>query len=249
MGTRFIDLGLLVYLLLLTSASVIHLGVSMKIRHCCATSITVVMSFVYAGSTLLTTVGAPRARQGNEPSKPDSLRLKAKMAGGRYTGREQVVFSAVYKDLKQLSRDSIVVVTGVPVRNYGRLSADETTIRTYYRVRVDQVFKGNVEPKQIVTLAVPGGRVTFDDKSFAEIIPVGGLRRLLNDHLYALFLKSTTEEPGVYELTGGPQGAFRLPSSNEGVEPADLRKSDPLAASHWGRNVSQFLYDVQRSVK
>jgi hypothetical protein len=183
----------------------------------------------------------------SQNSSSGSLRERAKQAAGRYIGVEHPDRSVVHSDLATLAHQSTVVVVGTALENHCRLSADEEHITTDYQVRADEVLKGDVQPGSTITVSTPGGMKLFLDKTSA-VIRVPEFRRPINGRTYLLFL-SPSPSVDIFSLTAGPQGAFELPVSGKGVQPADLHSDDPVVVKYKDKSVKSFIREARRVAK
>ena len=127
---------------------------------------------------------------------------------GQYTSVELVHYYLVY-DLESLTQDSSAIVIGVPTSNECQLTSSRDSITTVYKVSVKEAIKGAFLPDSTITVGLPGGRVNFDDGTFAEI-RTPGFEKMVNGKEYVLFLTKGPNESQIYNLTGGSQGLFSI---------------------------------------
>ena len=134
----------------------------------------------------------------------EAARLK-----GEYIVSERASGWAKY-DLENLTNDSSTIIVGTPVLSTPKLSNSGEMILTEHQIRIDQTFKGNVQPNLVISLTVLGGKVKFEDGSTAEIqTPDQGPIEL--GKTYILFMSEKEKSiPSTFSLTGGGQGLFEL---------------------------------------
>ncbi|MDQ3221317.1 MAG: hypothetical protein M3Q26_11340 [Acidobacteriota bacterium] len=174
--------------------------------------------------TALTAIGLAQNRQqesrSNEIEKHIALRDALRRGGmraaaelnGGYMGSLDPNPDWLRFDIEMLTKNSHAMIIGVPLRNKGKLSIDGSTVNTVYEVVVYEVIKGNVEQGSVITVALPGGKISFADGITAEI-RTPGFRKMKNGKTYALFLNESNDD-GVFNLTAGPQGLLELLSQS-----------------------------------
>ena len=168
----------------------------------------------------LSKIGATRRPVGSKaPIMPQKeaedtrpLKEKAREAGSYVKDRAPKKIGA-FSDLAGLTRDSSAVVVGVPGDNVSVLSADGKGITIDYKVSVQYVYKSDLNEGDVITVSVPGGRVSFDDGSTAEV-RTPWFKKMMTGKTYVLFL-SPTERPGVFVTTGEAQGVFEIPTTRD----------------------------------
>jgi hypothetical protein len=205
-----------------------------------------------AATALAVTSATVARRSGAAPpaaaaKDPRSLREKARLGRGKFVGNVEFNKGAMKADLAQLIAHSAAVVIATVEENQCALSGDERVIRTYYKVRVEEVLKGGgVKAGSALTLSVPGGKVGFEDGSTAETQALW-FRKLVNHRRYVLFLdqKGRADE---FVTTGGPQGVYELPADGQGVVSHSGLREDPLRRFD-KKDVQEFLTEVRSAVK
>src|SRR5437016_1372453 len=100
---------------------------------------------------------------------PGGLREAARIQG-HYVGRTSFHEDWIQYDIATFTRESDLIVTGVPVSNRCHLTADGKSITTDYVFRIDQLHKGRVKPGAQITVPTKGGKVMFDDGTSVELI-------------------------------------------------------------------------------
>lgn len=172
------------------------------------------------------------------------LKEAAKLKGN-YVGIERTSDWGKYS-LESLVQASSIIVVGTPILSSAKVvGVDNDRIVTEQLVRVDQVLKGNLHENGLVTVAIPGGKVTFEDGTSAEIKTpdLGSVEQFGN---YVLFLKPSSDTANVYVLTGGGQGLFEL-SADSLIKPRG-NKADTVQ-KHKNQKVSHFLEQIRKTVK
>jgi hypothetical protein len=149
-------------------------------------------------------------------------------------------------DLESLTSHSSVVMMGTPQDGTSRLTPNGERIITEYKVKVSRIFKGQLQENELVRLIVPGGKVVFEDGTSAEIL-TPDLGPITKNQTYILFLHASADGTDVYQLTGGGQGLFEVPSSAWGVKPLGDKKD--LVQRHKDQTVNDFIEEIQRAVQ
>jgi hypothetical protein len=150
-------------------------------------------------------------------------------------------------DIESLTKNSAAVIVGVAGRNLGgHLTDDGMMILTNYEVIVQEDVKGKIIEGSTVIVSLPGGRVEFEDGTTAE------LRTPTFEHVktggtYTFFLGEVEKSPGVYTLTGGPQGLVELVDST--TVKSHGRDTDPIAEQTKGKDKQSFLKDIREQAK
>ena len=110
--------------------------------------------------------------------------------------------------LPQLVQASHLIVLGTADSNHCSITRDGQKIVTEYRIQVNQVYKGKASAGQTIIVALPGGKVEFEDGTTAELI-TPHFRKMENGRQYVLFLEERHPLGGEgYTLTGLQQGLF-----------------------------------------
>lgn len=143
--------------------------------------------------------------------------------------------------LQDLVHGSREVFVGTVRDGRSELEHHGRYIRTRYSVEVEQILKGSLLPGQVVSFLLPGGKVTFDDGTVAEV------RKekeppLLKDHRYVLFTLDSAEEAGL-RSAWADEGVFEL-LSNGSVHPHAYYSWDSSRAAK-ELTQEQFLSKVQ----
>lgn len=112
-------------------------------------------------------------------------------------------------DIETLTKKSQVIVSGVALNNRGILSRNGETLKTLYEFQIQEVLKGNVVFGDTIKIALPGGKVTFDNGTTAEV-RTPGFTKMFNGKTYVLYLSESSEGSDVYSLTAGSQGLLRV---------------------------------------
>lgn len=179
----------------------------------------------------------------------DAVRKGGLREGARikkhYVNSETTTGWAKY-DLESLTSHSAAVVMGTPVNSSSSLSANGERITTEYQLKVSRIFKGQLEENGLIKVVVPGGKVTFEDGTSAEIL-TPDLGPITKNQTYVLFLHQSKDGTGNFWLTGGGQGLFEVPASAWGIKPLGDKKD--LVQRHKDQTVNDFFDEIQRAVK
>jgi hypothetical protein len=146
-------------------------------------------------------------------------------------------------DIEMLAKNSAAVIVGVPTKIIGgRLTPSGQSIVTDYEVRVKEVFKGSASEGSTVTVSLPGGLVTFDDGTTAELKP-REFEPMKLGATYTLFLSESDNTRGVYILSGGPQGLVEIVDDTK--VKSHGRSTDPISEESKGKDKDTFLKEVR----
>jgi len=179
-------------------------------------------------------------------SAQDTRPLKEKAKESGFFRETQTPKSnTVYADLADLANHSAAVIIGTPQKNASVLSTDGKSISLDYSLRVEYVYKGKLQPGNLITVRLPGGRVKFDDGSVAEIM-TPWFKKMQNGKTYTLFLQPGTTD-GQFVTIGEAQGVFEIPTTEDdrlvkvhsGIPGSSVRKYN-------GQNVKSFLGELRR---
>jgi len=149
-------------------------------------------------------------------------------------------------DLESLTQNSSDVIIGTPIVSSSNLVGSGDGIVTEYKIRIDETLKGKLNTKRLVSLEVPGGKVTFEDGTSAEI-QTPDLGPIEEHQSYLMFLRPRDNSPEVFGLTGGGQGLFELSTSESVVKPRG-DKTD-IVQKHNNQRISDFLEDVKTAIR
>src|SRR5918996_897524 len=133
------------------------------------------------------------------------LHAAAKITGS-FVGPVDFHNEVVAMDLETLIHDSTVILVGQIGDNRCRLSADERRITTDYNVTVLETLKGTVAVGDSVIVSLPGGKVVFEDGTWAELLP-NEYRMPQMGERYVLFLAPSRYNPAAdVQSLAGPSG-------------------------------------------
>ena len=145
-----------------------------------------------------------------------------------------------------------MVVVGVPLDNRSKLSTAGFIAETVYDVKIQEVLKGEgFRPGDTVKVALPGGKVRFEDGTTAETV-TPEFEKMRNGGTYVLYLGTRPAGNGalypdsrvvVYNLIAGPQGLFEL--STEGKVRSHARPTDTVAKETKDKHVTMFLTEAR----
>lgn len=147
-------------------------------------------------------------------------------------------------DLEALTENSSMILVGTPLNSSSNLTGSGEQIVTEYKVRVDEPLKGNSGKNQLVNVVIPGGKVTFEDGTSAEI-KTPDLGPIEEKKTYVFFLSQSQEGDGVFRLTGGGQGVFELSSSI--VKP--LGHSVDVVQKHRNQPLNDFIEEIRTAIR
>ena len=149
-------------------------------------------------------------------------------------------------DVESLTQNSSDVIIGTPMVSSSNLVGSGDGIVTEYKIRIDETLKGQLNAKRLVSLEVPGGKVTFEDGTSAEV-KTPDLGPIEKQKSYLMFLRPRDYSPEAFGLTGGGQGLFELSISDSVVKPRG-DKTD-IVQKHNNQRISDFLEDVKNAVR
>jgi hypothetical protein len=122
------------------------------------------------------------------------------------------------------------------------LSQSGQTILTDYEVEVSEVFKGSASVGSLITVALPGGLVEFEDGTTAELKALE-FEPMKLGATYTMFLSESAATPNVYTLSGGPQGLVEI--VNDGTLKSHGRPTDPVSHESKSKDKETFLKEVR----
>lgn len=177
-----------------------------------------------------------------------NLHELAKEKGGRYIVTQPMLDGFLeYVDLKSIARASKSVVIGSPIENFCGLSEHGRSITTTYKFKVEESFKGKYHDGDIMLVSLPGGRVSFEDGTVAQINVIG-LRKMVNGNRYLLFLVPRFQsKDDDYILTGGSRGLFELAA--DGTVRASARPGIHALSAFSGTKQDEFLDKVKKAAE
>lgn len=167
----------------------------------------------------------------------EAARLK-----GHYVGTEDPTWDWANFNLEELTKTSAAVIVGVPQTNVAQLSPTGDALTTNYKVKVENVIKGNLAATNVVEVSMLGGRVEFEDGTSAEIL-TPNFERMQNGKRYILFLYPNRNGSEIFLLTGGPQGLFELAS--DGKVKAHARHTDHVAKEIEYKSIDSLLAELR----
>jgi hypothetical protein len=191
----------------------------------------------------------PAAQQ---PSSDDiiALRQAIRQGGLRAAAKLKGNYVAEYNphwdwgrfDLETLTKGSAAVIVGRFTKKAEPRLIDGLLICTDYEVSVEELVKGEIKQGETIVVTLPGGRISFDDGTSAELTTPS----FEHPHIgrsYTLFLMRETAVPSVFFLAGGPQGMFDLEDSS-GVKSHGL-PDDLTAVETNGKSREAFMKTVR----
>ena len=184
--------------------------------------------------------------QAAAPADNRTLREKAKEKG-QYVADKSPTKVNAYSDLKGLAKDSSAVIIGIPQDNVSTLSADGKSITLDYKVKVMYVYKGALQEGNIITVSLPGGRVSFEDGSMAEIRSPW-FKKMMGGKAYALFL-TPAPRAGAYATTGEAEGLFEVPMTAKDIQTVQTHSglpNDPIW-KYQGKDAKAFFKELRQA--
>jgi hypothetical protein len=199
-----------------------------------------------SGRRLSQGASASPAVQPSQTADTDSLKEKAKRAGGRYVGGESPSRVGEFKNLTGLTARSAAVIIGIPQENRTSLTPDGRSVTIDYKVRVEHVYKGTFNEGSTVTVSLPGGRIGFADGSTAEV-RTPWFKKMETGKAYALFLTGGGRN-GTFVTTGNAQGLFEIPTTkySRAVQTHSGNPGDPIWKYN-GMDVKAFLAELRQA--
>lgn len=169
---------------------------------------------------------------------------------GHYVGEWDPHYDFGLFDIESLTKGSSAVVVGTVVKSLGtRVAEEDQFILTDYEVVVNEILKGVPMKGGIITIALIGGKVEFEDGTSAEI-RAKDFEHVKPGKPYVLFLTESTNGPDQYLLTGGPQGLVEIMA--DGTLKSHGRPTDPIALEtkdpKKGKNKNSFLMEIRKQV-
>lgn len=156
-----------------------------------------------------------QAPPGASKKDPRTLQEKASRGGGKLVSNLDFNTSAQKASLKDVVSGSQLVVIATAESNVCRMSEDGKTVRTIYKVNIEEVLKGQAQPGRKISVSLPGGKVGFPEGGTAEV-QTPWFKKMLNNRRYILFLTGKPDGNS-FVPTGGPQGVFEIPADGTGV--------------------------------
>lgn len=146
--------------------------------------------------------------------KPDGVHQAAKLSGGTFYRSQSYTYGWVlFRTVESLSESCDMAIIGTPVSSESKLINDGREIVTEYQVKVQEPIQGKAQWDEVVTVALPGGKIAFADGTTAQL-DVADLPRLQIGHRYVLYL-GLAKPLDIYEPMGGPEGIFELTSDGK----------------------------------
>jgi hypothetical protein len=167
-------------------------------------------------------------------------------------------------DVAELGGRAFAIVVGRALEARSHLMRDGQNLVTEVAFLVQARMKGPLLAGRLLYLQVPGGLHRFADGRAANQHP-DGFRSLQKGATYVLFLRPirvptgrAVAAPGgedalpvraQYELSAGPQSAFRIDVETGVIEPAATSRTHPLAARYANLAMSDFLSELSRALQ
>ena len=193
--------------------------------------------------------GNTQSLQNKKAQEPDPVIAAVRKGGVREGARIKRHYVATERingwlmhDLESLADSSAAVIIGTPSSASSRLTASGEGIITEYKVKIDQVFKGILKREELINVITPGGKVTFEDGTSAEI-RISDLGPIKERRRYVFFLRTSEDSLEAFGLTGGGQGVFELSSLDSRVKP--LGGKMDVVQKHKNQTVDDFIREVE----
>jgi hypothetical protein len=230
---------LLIALVVLVPLGLVVLGISAKMHPPISRQLASASQ-----TTRLLAVPQSAAAQPFKSDDPRSLKEKAKESGN-YVEMKPPKKAKGFANLAELAAASTVVAVGVPQGNTCKVSPDGRSATIDYNVQVEYLYKGKFKQGDIITVRVPGGRVSFDDGTTAEV-RTPWFKKMQAGQAYALFLTPDIDSQA-FVTTGEAQGLFEIPTTkgstiiqtHTGVPNDAVRKYN-------GMNAKDFLTELRK---
>lgn len=211
---------------------------------------------IFVIATVAISLGVVGARHSQSPAgnNPSPGQVKAALRRGgireaaklkkHYVDTFDPNWDWVQLDTEGLTKNSLAVVTGIPMTSSTQLSSDGQLVTTSYTVAVQEVIKGDISPASSINVSLPGGIIEFGDGTSAEM-KTPGFDKMENGRTYLLFLSEDTPNSGSLVLTAGPQGLFEIPADRKTVK-AHGRQTDPATKESKNLSADTFLNNVRQ---
>ena len=185
--------------------------------------------------------------------EPDPVVMAVRRGGLREGARLKRVYVSYQRTtgwgkyfIETLASTSAVIIVGKPLSSSSSLTASGENIITEHKIRVERVLKGTPKQGELITVTVPGGKVTFEDGSSAEI-QTPDLGPIVAENRYIFFLRTSDDMTDSFGLTGGGQGLFELSSSDSTVKP--LGHETDLVQRHKDQEITDFISEIESAVQ
>ena len=182
-----------------------------------------------------------------EAIRRGGLREAARIKG-HYVGITDPNWDWANFTLEALTQNSVGIVVGTPEHATSELSSSGDSINTHFLFRISEVVKGGprFSAGEAVFVAVPGGKLDFDDGTSAEV-QTPNFESMALGKQYLLFLYQNRNGSNVLLLTGGPQGLFELGAN--GKIKSHARPTDAVAKDADNKDRDWFLNAVRALAK
>ncbi len=137
--------------------------------------------------------------------------------------------------------ESKVIVIGIPVGNECHLS-QSGQVTTDYKVRIQEVIKGNIQSNTLVSVRVPGGLVAESDDTLLQA-RARRIRKMQNNRDYILFLKNSPGGGNAWSPIRGSQGLYEIPVN--GTRAIHLGRAFNLPPADDGPEIASFLQQIR----
>lgn len=207
----------------------------------------VVVSLLLGSLLLAVKNGVTQSRPSEKESEAKSIRRgglhEAAKIKGQYKGTIRTTGWGKF-NLEGITSNSSDIVIGIPSGGSSRVVGSAAdSIETEYIVKVEKVLKG--KSGNSLKVIVPGGKVTFEDGTSAEIVPED-LGPIVENQKYILFLKPTSTNAGALSLTGGGQGLFELTVDSRVAPRGHKKDTVQNKKDQWA---FEFISEIEAAIK
>ncbi len=151
-----------------------------------------------------------------------------------------------YDTLEALKKDSTGIILGTITARKSRVSPHtDDAVSTDYTIKVQETLKGDFVKDNLVRINEVGGKLVYEDGTYAEVVLPAFWNTPQLEKTYVLFL--SPKDGGDYRLVGGPQGLFEVDKSGL-VKPQGL-PTDELFLAHQGTTLKKFTERIRTSVE
>ena len=204
-------------------------------------------------------VGDAASRARGDAAWREGLHAQAVAAGGHYFHVTSWESELQFDTVDTLFHRSDVVVLGDVLEGWSHLSKHGDYVTTDYRLHVQQVFKGNLNPNSVAVLQVMGGKYIFDDGTDVQIETRGFARPIRGDRIVVfggVVNGADWLSPGVINYAGGipilsptagSRGVVTVPNNDtDKVRVNDVAARDPMSHTLRMTSVGVLIADLQR---
>jgi hypothetical protein len=216
----------------------------------------VVAATVFVSSTRGSRPPQPQSPANQKQSSDDAVALRDALRRGglREAAKLKGNYVAEYNphwdwgqfNIEALTKNSAAVIVGRVTKKLNARLLEGRVIFTDYEVAVDELMKGDLGQAKTVVVAIPGGRVYFEEGTSAEqTTPT--FEQVRVGRAYALFLMQEPAVPSVFFLSGGPQGLIDIEDSSS--VRSHGTSEQPSVVETKGKSKDALLNDVRANAR